>query len=91
MQLDTYVRALLDMLAASGQPKLWELALADGRNMALELTRISPACYELCRKDFMTETRKLAAILAADVVGFSRLASTAKTGRWRGCGRFAAI
>jgi adenylate cyclase len=30
----------------------------------------------LWRKDFMAETRKLAAILAADVVGFSRLAGT---------------
>jgi class 3 adenylate cyclase len=39
----------------------------------------------------MTETRKLAAILAADVVGFSRLASTARTERWRGWERCAAI
>jgi class 3 adenylate cyclase len=29
--------------------------------------------YGLFRQDFMTETRKLAAILAADVVGYSRL------------------
>src|ERR1700753_728339 len=30
----------------------------------------------LWRKDLMTETRKLAAILAADVVGYSRLAGS---------------
>jgi len=36
----------------------------------------SPSRYGLWRKDFMAETRKLAAILAADVVGYSRLAST---------------
>jgi len=36
----------------------------------------SLSSYGLWRKDFMTETRKLAAILAADVVGYSRLAGT---------------
>jgi class 3 adenylate cyclase len=34
----------------------------------------TPLRNGLLRKDFMTATRKLAAILAADVVGFSRLA-----------------
>jgi acetyl esterase len=38
MQLDTNVRSLLDMLAASGQPKLWDLTPPDARNMALQLT-----------------------------------------------------
>ena len=40
MQLDTNVKSLLDMLAASGQPKLWELTPVDARKMALELTRM---------------------------------------------------
>ena len=35
----------------------------------------------------MTETRKLAAILAADVVGYSRLAGSDEIGHWRGFGR----
>jgi adenylate cyclase len=38
----------------------------------------------------MVETRKLAAILAADVVGFSRLASADEIARSRGCARSAA-
>jgi hypothetical protein len=38
----------------------------------------------------MSETRKLAAILVADVVGYSRLAG-ADIGRWRGSGASAAI
>ncbi len=37
----------------------------------------------------MTETRKLAAILVSDVVGYSRRALTRKA-RWRSCGRCAA-
>jgi acetyl esterase len=40
MQLDTHVRNLLDMLANSGQPKIWELPPADARNMALALTQM---------------------------------------------------
>src|SRR3984885_11990162 len=36
----------------------------------------SPSRTLLWRKDLMTETRKLAAILAADVVGYSRLAGS---------------
>ncbi len=40
MQLDTHVRGLLDMLAASGQPKLWELSPPDARKMAVELARM---------------------------------------------------
>jgi hypothetical protein len=39
----------------------------------------------------MAETRKLAAILAADVVGYSRLARKTRIVRWRGFGRYAAI
>ena len=39
----------------------------------------------------MSETRKIAAILVADVVGYSRLAGADEEGRWRGCGRCAAI
>jgi class 3 adenylate cyclase len=38
----------------------------------------------------MSETRKLAAILVADVVGYSRLAGAARIGRLRGSGAFAA-
>jgi acetyl esterase len=38
MQLDTNVKSLLDMLAASGQPKLWDLTPPDARKMALQLT-----------------------------------------------------
>ncbi len=33
MQLDNAVRILLDTLASSGQPKLWDLAPAEARNM----------------------------------------------------------
>ncbi len=40
MQLDTNVRNLLDMLAASGQPKLWEVTPVDARKMVLEMTRM---------------------------------------------------
>jgi class 3 adenylate cyclase len=39
----------------------------------------------------MAENRKLAAILAADVVGYSRLAGSEKIALWRGCGRSGAI
>jgi hypothetical protein len=39
----------------------------------------------------MSETRKTAAILASDVVGYSRLAGAEKTVRCRGSGRSAAI
>ena len=38
----------------------------------------------------MSEARKIAAILVADVVGYSRLAN-ARTARSRGCARCAAI
>ena len=38
----------------------------------------------------MTEYRKLAAILAADVVGFSRLTGATRIAPWRGSGRCAA-
>jgi acetyl esterase/lipase len=47
MQLDTNVRSLLDMLAASGQPKLWELTPVDARKMALELTRMVESKEEI--------------------------------------------
>jgi acetyl esterase len=40
MQLDTHVKGLLDMLAASGQPKMWELPPAEARKMALGLTQM---------------------------------------------------
>jgi class 3 adenylate cyclase len=39
----------------------------------------------------MTEKRKLAAILAADVVGFSRLTGSDEEVRWHGCGHSGAI
>jgi class 3 adenylate cyclase len=39
----------------------------------------------------MAETRKIAAILVADVVGYSRLAGADEEGRSRGSGRCAAI
>ena len=35
----------------------------------------------------MSENRKLAAILVADIVGYSRLAGPTKSGRWLGSGR----
>jgi hypothetical protein len=38
----------------------------------------------------MTAARRLAAILAADVVGFSGLAERKRIGRWRGSGGFGA-
>ena len=40
MQLDTKARVLLDMVAASGQPKLWDLTLPDARKKVIELTRM---------------------------------------------------
>ena len=39
----------------------------------------------------MSETREIAAILVADVVGYSRLASADESERWRGSARCAAI
>ena len=41
MELDTHVKGLLDMLAASGQPKMWEVPPAEARKMALALTQRS--------------------------------------------------
>jgi acetyl esterase len=40
MQLDTHVKGLLDTLAASGQPKMWELPPTEARKMALGLTQM---------------------------------------------------
>jgi acetyl esterase len=40
MQLDTNARVLLDMVAASGQPKLWDLTHPDARTKVIELTRM---------------------------------------------------
>jgi hypothetical protein len=40
MQLDTHVKSLLDTLAASGQPKMWELPPTEARKMALGLTQM---------------------------------------------------
>ena len=39
----------------------------------------------------MAETRKLAAILAADVVGYSKLAGADESGHLPACGRSEAI
>jgi class 3 adenylate cyclase len=39
----------------------------------------------------MSETRKIAAILVADVVGYSQLAGVDEGERWRGWGRCAPI
>ena len=40
MQLCTDARLLLDMVAASGQPKLWELTPPEAREKVIELTRM---------------------------------------------------
>ena len=40
MQLCTNARLLLDMVAASGQPKLWELTPPEARKKVIELTRM---------------------------------------------------
>jgi hypothetical protein len=40
MQLDTHVKGLLDTLASSGQPKMWELPPTEARKMALGLTQM---------------------------------------------------
>jgi acetyl esterase len=40
MHLDTNARVLLDMVAASGQPKLWDLTPPDARTKVIELTRM---------------------------------------------------
>ena len=39
----------------------------------------------------MAETRKLAAILVSDVVGYAASRAPTRIARWRGCGRCAAI
>ena len=39
MQLDTNARLLLDMVAASGEPKLWDLTPPQARKKVVELTR----------------------------------------------------
>ena len=39
MQLDTNARLLLDMVAASGEPKLWDLTPPQAREKVVELTR----------------------------------------------------
>ena len=39
----------------------------------------------------MSETRKIAAILVSDVVGYSRLAGADEDRTWRDCARCAAI
>ena len=47
----------------------------------------------LCRivkEGQVTETRKIAAILVADVVGYSRLVGRTRIAPWRGFGRSAA-
>jgi hypothetical protein len=40
MQLCANARLLLDMVAASGQPKLWELTPPEARKKVIELTRM---------------------------------------------------
>jgi hypothetical protein len=40
MQLCTNARLLLDMVAASGQPKLWELTPPEARKKVIELARM---------------------------------------------------
>ena len=40
MQLCANARLLLDMVAASGQPKLWDLTPTEARKKVIELTRI---------------------------------------------------
>jgi hypothetical protein len=40
MQLCTNARLFLDLVAAAGQPKLWELAPPEARSKVLELTRM---------------------------------------------------
>jgi hypothetical protein len=40
MQLCTNARLFLDMVAASGQPKLWELSPPEAREKVIELTRL---------------------------------------------------
>ena len=40
MQLDTNARLLLDMVAASGEPKLWDLTPPQARKKVVELTRM---------------------------------------------------
>jgi acetyl esterase len=51
VQLCTNARLLLDMVAASGQPKLWELELAppEARKKVIELTRMVE-CEEVIGK-----------------------------------------
>ena len=43
------------------------------------------------RRGAMSETRKMAAILVSDVVGYSRLAGADEERAWRGLGHSAAI
>ena len=40
MQLDANARVFLDLVAASGQPKLWDLTPPDARKKVIELTRM---------------------------------------------------
>ena len=40
MQLCTNARLLLDMVAASGEPKLWDLTPPEARKKVIELTRM---------------------------------------------------
>jgi acetyl esterase len=40
MQLDANARVFLDLVAASGQPKLWDLTPPDARKKVVELTRM---------------------------------------------------
>ena len=49
MQLDTNARLLLDMVAASGEPKLWDLTPPQARKKVVELTRRVECKEELAK------------------------------------------
>jgi acetyl esterase len=49
MQLCTNAKLFLDLVAASGQPKLWELTPPEARKKVIELTRMVE-CHEAIGK-----------------------------------------
>ncbi len=51
MQLDPHVRGLLDMMAASGRPKMWEVTPIEARKMALELAQMVDAKEAIGRSE----------------------------------------
>jgi hypothetical protein len=48
MQLCTNARFFLDLIASSGEPKLWELTPPEARKKVLELTRMVECYVEGC-------------------------------------------